>query len=366
MASPRKPTILFLAGIGMTLDNFLTPVAAALGGSGYRRIAVAGRGSIPPRMYAYFDQVYEIAPFRRAGGTGFLRAAVQLRRIVRTERPDLLHLHSPYGVALGRFVARATGTPHVGVVRGTLFDSRTAAGRLFAAVEIATARLTPTYVTLNPDDGAMYRRIAPRSAVYLAPCGGAGVDPSRVRPRGARPADPARPRRMLVMGRLTVDKNFDLAVAAWRLARESVPDLELRVVGSTAPGEPAWTPPDEPGISVRSWTSQPSEEFAAADVIVSTSPREGMPMTLVEALTAGVPVVAVDNRGTRALADQVSEGMTLVPDQVSAVASAVLAQLRAGTVRVPADVLKSWSQDAVVSFHVDRIRDAVGEAAVDG
>ncbi|MEH0825574.1 MULTISPECIES: glycosyltransferase [unclassified Micromonospora] len=355
-----RPTVLFMAAVGVTLERFVAPISHGLAPHDVRRIAVAGRGSIPESLRHSFDEVYEVTPFRRATVRDVMRAGLDLARIVRAERPRLLHLHTPYAVALGRLVARVTGTRHLAVVQGTLFDSPDRAGRLFSLVETMSARLTPIHVTVNADDQETYRRIAPRSQVHLAPCSGAGVDPKRLQaPEGVWRAESAPPR-ALVMGRLTPDKNIDLAVSAWRLARQSVPELELRIVGSTVAGEPPWHAPEESGLSTAGWVSHPGAEFASADVVLLTSLREGFPITLVEALLAGTPVVAVDNRGTRAVAEQVWEGFGLVPPQPAAIASALLAQLRARTVRLRPEAAGHWHQDSVVDFHVAHILKAIG------
>ena len=89
---------------------------------------------------------------------------------------DLLHLHTPYAVALGRVAARATRTDHIAVVHGTLFDAPGRAAAAYRAEERVLARLTPTYVAVNPEDVTDFRRIAPRGRVMLAPCGGLGID----------------------------------------------------------------------------------------------------------------------------------------------------------------------------------------------
>ncbi|MEV2241602.1 glycosyltransferase [Micromonospora sp. NPDC049891] len=354
----RDHCVLFLAALGTTLESLVAPVSRGLAPYGMRRVAVAGRGTVPLSLQKSFDEVYEITPFRRAGVGTVARAGRELNRIVRAERPRLLHLNTPYGIALGRVVARLTRTPHLAVVHGTLFGSPDRAGRLFSAVEGAMSRLTPTYVAANRGDQEIYQRLAPAAQVHLAPCGGAGMDPLRLHPHtGPRRRQAGSPPRALVLARLTPDKNIDLAVEAWRLARRAVPDLELRIVGSTAPGEPSWHPPEEPGITRAGWTADPGAELAAADVVLSTSLREGFGLALAEALMVGTPVVAVDNRGIRAVADGVLEGMALVPPQAAAVSSAMLAQLRAQTVRLCPGTLDVWHQDHVVTYYVDLVLD---------
>ncbi|WP_157408341.1 glycosyltransferase [Actinoplanes sp. N902-109] len=358
-----RPCVLFHAAVGVTLDLFVAPVSAALAEHGVRRIAVAGRGSVPPGLAAHFDDLAEVTPFRRGSPRSLARATGELHRIVTAVRPGLLHLHSPYAIALGRLVARATGTPHLAVVHGTLFGRRGPAGLLFGAIESATAWLTPRYVTVNPDDAASYRRLAPRAEVAVAPCGGAGLDVEKLRrdATGSRRL-PGRAPRILALCRLTPDKNLDLTVAAWRLLRAGMPDLELRIVGSAMPGEPAWQPPDEPGVTTAAWTGAPGRELAAADVLLSTSPREGFSLNLAEALVLGTPVVAVANRGSRAVAGQAGAGITLVPGDPVAVAAALATCLRsAARPAVPA-AARAWARAGVVDFHVARILDALRPA----
>lgn len=360
-ATDRRHTVVFVTAIGAMLELLVTPVAQRLRELGVRCVGVAGGATLSPRPAASFDRIYEIAPFRRQGLRQQARAAVDLRRIVHTERAHLLHLHSPYAIAVGRLVARATGTPHIAVVRGTLFDEANAAGRLFSLVESLSAWLTPTYVTLNADDQRSYRRIAPRSRTHVALCGAAGINYERLGDyAGTLPRQGGRPPRLLVLSRLTPDKNLERAVEAWRLARRSVPDLELRIVGTPAVGEPPWTPPVEPGLVAAGWTDQPGVELAAADVFLSTSRREGFLMSLAEALVVGTPAVAVTNRGSRAIASQVPHGLILVPDDAATIAEAVLRQLRAPRVVLPEETIRAWAPENVIDFHVQRILESLG------
>lgn len=354
--------MLFHAAIGATLNVFVAPVSAALAAHGVRRIAVAGRDSVPAGMEAHFDEVYEVPAFRRGSPGAIARAGAALHRVVRSTRPDLMHLHSPYAVALGRVVARLTGTAHLAVIHGTLFGQPSPAGRLFSLAESATAWMTRAYITVNGQDGKSYRRLAPGSRVESAPCGGAGIDIERLRSDAARrTVIPGRPPRVLAMCRLTPDKDLDLTVAAWRVARAVVPGLELRIVGSTMPGEPPWHPPAEPGITTEPWTDVPGRELAEADVFLSTSPREGFPMTLAEALVLGTRVVAVANRGSRAVAELATGGsITLTPGRPEAVAAAIVEQLRSPSATIPPAVSAGWSRQAVVDFHVARILDTLG------
>lgn len=355
---PRQPkrTVVFHAAIGLTLKRFVGPVAQALRASGFRCVAASAEVESVVTVGDEFDAVYETPPYRRGSPAKFVRASAELVRILRIERPSLLHLHTPYGIALGRIASAATGTPHMAVVHGTLFGQRTPAGRAFSAVETVAARYTKTYVTLNSEDQISYRRLAPRSRVHQAPCGGAGIDVRRLQMEAeAISYTASRPPRLLVMCRLTADKNLDLAVEAWRRARVHTPDLQLRIVGSAVPGEPSWAPPNEPGLVSLPWTESPGAELANADVLLSTSPREGFSMVLAEALVLGTPVVAVENRGSRAVFGCVRAGMIVVGASADDISTAILRQIASEKVEIASSVVADWSQQRVVDYHVGLI-----------
>jgi glycosyltransferase involved in cell wall biosynthesis len=59
-------------------------------------------------------------------------------------------------------------------------------------------------------------------------------------------------------------------------------------------------------VKILGWT-EPSELFAASDLILSTSENEGMPIALIEAQLAGLPVVATD---AGSVAEVILDGQT--------------------------------------------------------
>ncbi|QQK64690.1 glycosyltransferase family 4 protein [Cobetia sp. cqz5-12] len=105
-------------------------------------------------------------------------------------------------------------------------------------------------------------------------------------------------RTVLAVGRLTKQKGFDVLLNAWHKVVSVHPDWRLRIVGW---GE------DENDLKAQAWTlglsdsvvfvgrtSQVEKEYQRAALYVMSSRWEGLPMTLLEAQSFGLPVVSTD------------------------------------------------------------------------
>lgn len=348
--SSRPRRVVFVASIAPTLVHFVAPVARALQAQGWETVGVAENAG----SETGFDRVYDLPPFRRRGLRAHFAAFRTLRHVMALELPDVVQLHTPAAVALGRLAAASFRVPSISVVHGTFLEPRSRRGALFALAEAPLAWISRRTVVVNGDDARFYRRLCSLGSVAQAPAGGAGVD--------VRPVDSSAqpPPTALYLGRLAADKNLDFLVGAWKEARRQVPDLRLRIVGRTLDGDPPWVPPQIEGIEHAHWTDDPSAEIANATALVTASRREGFPMVVAEAICAGVPVVAVENRGTREIGRQVGAGLTVVPPDTARFADALVAALAPQERRSRPDLLARWGTEATVAFHVGIIADCVG------
>lgn len=152
----------------------------------------------------------------------------------------------------------------------------------------------------------------------------------------AGPADPALRARhdvppdaplLLYVGRMAPEKGLPLLLDAFARARARVPGLHLLIVGD-GPSRAALEARALPQVR---WVGPvPHREVAgfvrAADLFVSASATEVQPMTFLEALAGGTPVVAIDSDAARELA---GPGLTPCAADADALADAVLAALAA-------------------------------------
>ncbi|MEU6340547.1 glycosyltransferase family 4 protein [Streptomyces sp. NPDC046977] len=131
-----------------------------------------------------------------------------------------------------------------------------------------------------------------------------------------------RPLRLLYVGRLSAQKNVARLLEAAALLREPV---QLRIVGDGELREKLEAYAAELGLSNVEFSGGLLGEdlvraYADADAFVLPSDREGMPLVVLEAMAAALPVIATDVPGTAELLDGV--GLLAAPDP-AALAAAV-------------------------------------------
>jgi glycosyltransferase involved in cell wall biosynthesis len=233
---------------------------------------------------------------------------------------------------------------------------------MYVTAESALARLSRYTITENADDAIFYRRFARPESVAVAPVGGLGLDVPKLHRASSLPKRLATAPCVLVVGRLTPDKNGDLAVEAFRLLRSRFPGASLIFIGQTLPGEKAWSVPRIDGISHMAWVDDVYPYLAGADALLSASTREGFSLVVAEALAVGTPAVAVSNRGSREVRRHtLTELFRVVSPNASAIAEALGEVLgKRLTEADQAHLRDIWSADVAINFHAEAIGKVLG------
>jgi glycosyltransferase involved in cell wall biosynthesis len=237
------------------------------------------------------------------------RAFRALVALFRAEKPDLVHAHMPISGFLARMAAWWAGVPRIAYTcHGFWFNyagnpPRQAVGFL---MEWLAGRVTDVFLTVSDEEARDARRLwINRRAMSVRN----GRDPSVFRPDAqARtriraslgvPAD-----RVVVaaVSRLVRHKGYPELAAAMRF----VPDAELWVVGERLEsdrGDDMEALLRAAGLGDRlrllGYRTDVAAILAAADIFVLPSHFEGLPMSVIEAMLTGLPVVATDIRGPR-------------------------------------------------------------------
>jgi glycosyltransferase involved in cell wall biosynthesis len=240
---------------------------------------------VPPAGIA----VHALDPVLPRGPGSRLRLGLRMAALVKAVRPDILFLpgnwHLPAALPLALRLGRAR-PPFVAKLSNPPIPRLPPLVRLFGG-PVFRGLVVPVdaFAAWPPPAAARLQRLLPRTAVVPIP-----NPPFSVAPLARSAAAPAR--RLVAAGRLVPQKDFALAIAAMT----HLPELSLDIAGD-GPERPALVRQIERlglGERVRIHGHMPAIAplLAAADLFLLTSRYEGTPAVLLEALAAGIPVVA--------------------------------------------------------------------------
>jgi glycosyltransferase involved in cell wall biosynthesis len=215
-------------------------------------------------------------------------------------RPDVIHAYSLFSPSTAALLARAvSGVPVVvKVLRGgeggeieRLERKPLARPRIDRIV-----RHVDRFITISEEIDASLARVGVPGARRIAIPN--GVDVERFHPAGPEERRALRARLGLLggpavawCGRLVPEKNVAGLLAVWRAVRVQHPESQLLVVGS-GPEEAALRRVAGDGVVFLGEQSDVSPILRAADLFVLPSRTEGLSNALLEAMAAGLPVVA--------------------------------------------------------------------------
>jgi len=301
----------------------------------------------------------ELRNVRRAIGPRDALGLIELIRLIRRVRPDVVHAHSSKAGVLARVAAAVCR------VRAVVFTAHGWAfkaepgyrSRLYLNADRATAAVTSAVICVSETErreGLAARTCRPARTVVIRN----GVDASRF---GIRThAEVPRPQ-LISVGRLKAPKDFETLLDALALldglSFEAIvvgdgPDLEhlearSRRLGLVDRVTFAGEQPDVP------------ERLARADCFVLSSVSEGLPISVLEAMAAGLPVVASDVGGVHELVGEGVTGSLVPPRDPEALAAALRPVLADAGLRARlgqagrAEVEMSFSIEAFQRGHLD-------------
>lgn len=243
--------------------------------------------------------VREISPVTDA------RGILELRRHLKALGPDLVHVHSSKAGVSGRLAAKSLGIPAIFTAHGWAFTEGVSPRRrrVYRFIERCMARISSKIITVSEYD----RRLALASGV-------AGEDMVQTIHNGipALSGAPGKPMsddaavRLIMVARFHEPKDHQTLLKALNHVQTAAWRLEL--VGDGPLLMPARALSEALGLDDRVSFSgacdDVPERLAAADLFVLVSDWEGLPLSILEAMRAGLPVIASNVGGvSEALVD---------------------------------------------------------------
>ncbi|WP_167784879.1 glycosyltransferase family 4 protein [Ramlibacter rhizophilus] len=240
--------------------------------------------------------------------TGALRTVARICDAVQSWAPDVVHLHSGGAGALGRIAAGLCGVPAVYTVHGFGFKDAVPPPRrqLALAVERLLSPLTRHMICVSHHERSLARRLPIPSGRVTVIANGIADSPLRAKPYAARGA-------VVMVARMAPPKRHDILLAALCVLRSRGLELPPVVLAGGGPGLPALRDMAN-DLGLGSLVELPGDLadvpalLVRSQVFVLLSDHEGLPISVIEALRAGLPVLASDLPGIRTQLDDGHEG----------------------------------------------------------
>lgn len=237
----------------------------------------------------------------------------EIRQLLAGIRPDLIHAHSSKAGLIGRISARILGTPSVFTAHGWAFTQGTSLARKAIAIpsEYIGGRVGSAVIAVSENDYALAQkyRICRRSRLFMI---------SNAVKTAAKIADPgASPPIIISVARLAPPKDPVLILKA--LAGCSG-DFRLWLVGDGPLRAETEREAERLGLTSRTvfWGTRTDvvDLLAQAQMFVLASDYEGLPISILEAMSAGLPVIASKVGGVSELVIQGETGIQVAPKSV--------------------------------------------------
>jgi len=276
------------------------------------------------------DEIEALGVEVTIAGAGIARAVGHVAAVTRAWRPDALLSWLPRAHVITALAALRTATTARAVAWQHTVPEGNWRHRLAFALPCAGI------IAISDASAVAQRAMRPRRPVRVVRTG--LPEPDRITPeerialRRRLGVDDGRPV-LGIVGRLLATKGQEQLVAALPLLAVAGHDCHLLVIG----GE---DPRDHDGADARLRAQVDASGLAdrvalvgqvpdakpyvqALDVLVSASASEGLPVTFVEAMALGVPIVAVANTGQREAIEQGVSGLLVADNSPAALAGGI-------------------------------------------
>ena len=326
----------------------ITQLSAGLDSQRFKQLLVAGTEAPGEASMLTLARGRGVDPIivpelgRELDPKGDLVALLKLYRLFRAWRPDIVETHTAKAGTLGRVAALLAGVPvrvhvfHGHVLRGYFGPLKT---RVFVEIERALSGITTRTVALGEAQrrdilgfgiGTPETVVSVPLGLDLAPFAAAGRKTGTLRAE-LRPEGVSQSSALFgIVGRLAPIKRHDVFLKAARLVLDELPDAHFVIVGDGERRAALEAQARDLGIAQRmhflGWQDNATlpAVYADLDVVVNTSDNEGMPVSLIEAMAAGLPVVATDVGGTSSVVEQDRTGHLVAAGDAPAVAASCL------------------------------------------
>jgi glycosyltransferase involved in cell wall biosynthesis len=366
--STTRGKVLFLATVYSHLAQFHIPFISLLQSKGYIVHAAASiDGNHIERVRSAGAVCWDIPFARSPYHPQNVSAFLQLKSLFSREHYDLVHVHTPIAAFLGRYLAKST---HQGPVLYTAHGFHFFKGAplrnwlVYYSAEKVAARWTDALIVMNSEDYGLAQKIGFQPGKNLFYTHGVGVDLREFAgtssgENGVRTElgiDAHQPV-VACIGELSNRKNQSFLLDGWSLLAQRLQIGHLLLVGTGGYLDALKGRVHREGIPRVHFLGYRTDVpgiLAQSDIVALVSKHEGLPRCLMEAMSAGKPIVASNVRGNRDLVEHRKTGFLVDLGDIASLASAmetlmVNPELRKSMGAAARERVQAYALDGVLS-----------------
>ncbi len=360
--------ILYVTTISLTINSFFKPHIEMLVRQGhqvdiacnYKELAF---DSLYTELGCDFHQIdFSRSPFSADN----VRAYGQLKRVIEKGGYDIVHCHTPNASVITRLVCRKFRRKNNLKVFYTAHGFHFYKGApklnwlLFYPVEKLCSRFTDKLITINKEDFGLAKNKFKAKEVHYVP--GVGIDLSRFRDikvdRNAKRREIGVPEDAFMMfsvGELNENKNHQIVINA--LAKVNNPNVHYVIAGVGEKKDSLAELADNLDLSSNvhfiGYRNDVAELNCSADLFCFPSYREGLSVSLMEAMACGLPVICSKIRGNTDMIDT-SGGLLFNPYDVDECMDAIVGILNSDTRK-----MKNYNKEKAEIYSTEKILERI-------
>lgn len=313
--------VLFVATVDSHIRHFHIPYLKYFKDQGYE-VHVATNND-ENEKFDYCDKKHIISFERSPFKIENLKAIKQMKKILKEEKFDIVHCHTPMGGVVTRIAAkesRKNGTKVFYTAHGFHFfkGAPLLNWLIYYPVEKYLARYTDVLITINDEDYNIAKKF---KAKRVEKINGIGVNEQKFQIEITEEEKNKLRKELCIenndvvltyVAELILRKNQSLIIEAMKEVVKNNKNVKLLLVGTGILKEKYESLIKdlklEKNIILTGYRSDVPKIFKVTDIVVSTSTQEGLPVNLVEAQMSGLPIVATNVRGNNEVTENNKNG----------------------------------------------------------
>lgn len=263
----------------------------------------------------------------------------KLKTLINQNKYDVIHCHTPIGGALGRLAAKnakRNGTKVIYTAHGFHFFKGASYKHwlIYYPVEKWLSRYTDVLITINQEDydAVINKKFKAKNVVLV---NGVGINLEKFQPQTEEKKLSLREKYgyssddfiLMYAGELSYRKHQDLLINVAGKLKDRIPNLKLLLAGNGELEEQYRMQIDDlyvyNQVELLGFRKDIDNLMNLADLAVSASRQEGLPVNVMEAMATGLPLVVTDCRGNRDLVTDNENGYVVGIDDVEKFADSV-------------------------------------------